>query len=223
VSKHVTKPNFETHGGLVLSVDLLVSEQPRRRNLRHGNARFIHRYDHQLPKLPPTICFRAQISNTHRRLGHAIPNKQNDIFHQRLLTRLPNRPPSDRLLSIVILQRRRILARLRQGQRSVRFTRDVDFRRGLGVECKEVFVPSEIPLLDGSIRGLEEIGDRGRIALVVGDLEREVFVGDTVVESFGAVDGCVDLSGLDVRGKLVELTLRMDESGRESRRCCVLR
>lgn len=70
---------------------------------------------------------------------------------------------------------------------------------------------------------MEEIGDRGRVALVVGDLEREVFVGDTVVESFRAVDGCVDLSGLDVRGKLVELTLRMDESGRESRRCCVLR
>jgi hypothetical protein len=169
------------------------------------------------------MCFRAQISQTHRRLGHAIPDEQDHILDQRLVTRLPHSPPSHSLLPIVILERRRILARLGKGQRSVRFTRDVDFRRGLGVECKEVFVPSEIPLLDGSIRGLEEIGDRGRIALVVGDLEGEVFVGDTVVERFRAVDGCVDLSGLDVRGKLVELTLRMDESGRESRRCCVLR
>jgi hypothetical protein len=79
------------------------------------------------------MCFRAQISQTHRRLGHAIPDEQDHILDQRLVTRLPHSPPSDRLLSIVILQRRRILARLRQGQRSVRLTRDVDFRRGLGV------------------------------------------------------------------------------------------
>ena len=139
------------------------------------------------------MCFRAQISQTHRRLGHAIPDEQDHILDQGLVTRFPHSPPSNRLLPIVILERRRILARLGKGQRSVRLTRDVDFSRSLGVQSEEVFVPSKVPLLDSRVGSLEEIRDRGRIALVVGDLEGEVFVGDTVVESFGSVDGCVDL------------------------------
>lgn len=134
ISNSIWPSQLATHGGLVLSVDLLVSEQPRRRNLLWcATVTHVSFNEDQLPKLPPTICFRAQISQTHRRLGHAIPDKQNDILDQRLVTRLPNRPPSDGLLSIIILQRRRILARLGKGQRSVRLARDVDFRRSLGI------------------------------------------------------------------------------------------
>lgn len=53
---------------------------------------------------------------------------------------------------------------------------------------------------------MEEIGDRGRVALVVGDLEREVFVGDTVVERFRAVDGSVDLEKGFRHGRFIDLS-----------------
>lgn len=46
--------NLATHGGLVLSVDLLVSEQPRRRNLLWcATVTHVSFNEDQLPKLPP--------------------------------------------------------------------------------------------------------------------------------------------------------------------------
>ena len=155
-------------------------------------------------------------------MGHPISDEQDDVLDDRVITRLAYGPSGDGLL-VPVLEGRGVLARLREGERSVSLGRDVDGRRRLGILSEQVLEPGKVPLFDRSFRGLEEIGDDGRVTLVVRDGQRKVFVGDTVVESFGSVDGSVDLESDVELGTGEELGLVGREDASESRTTACVR
>ena len=149
-------------------------------------------------------------------MGHPISDEQDDVLDDRVITRLAYGPSGDGLL-VPVLESRGVLAGFGEGERSVSLGRDVDGRRRLGILSEQVLEPGKVPLFDRSFRGLEEIGDDGRVTLVVRDGQRKVFIGYTVVESFGSVDGSVDLESDVELGTGEEFGLVRREDASESR------
>lgn len=128
-----------------------------------------------------------------------------------------HRPPGDRLLFPVILERGCILARLSEGKRTISLRSYVDRRRSPRIERKEVLEPGEVPFLHGRFGDREEIADDLFEPLSVGDGQRKVLIGDPIGERFGTVDGSVDFESDVKLGAGQELGLIRREHAAEFR------
>lgn len=111
-----------------------------------------------------TLMADQSCSSDHVR-RHSITDEENNIFRLLLLLEGSDEPVCYRLRAIVIVKCRHVLARFVESNSSVGFRGHADNRGGVGILCKEVLVPGEVPAFKCRLGNLEECRSRlGRSA-----------------------------------------------------------
>lgn len=167
------------HPGLVLAVDALVSEEAS------GGDLFRFRKQLKLPlKFEWTVAYHVG--------GHAITNEEDDILSLTLLGKVTDKPLGSCLLSVIVVERDCVLARLVESKLAVGLGGNIDDRRCLSILGEEILVPGKVPGLKLRLLDAKDLGKVASLLTLLGDCDCEFFVGLAVVSGLGAVDGGVD-------------------------------
>jgi hypothetical protein len=123
---------------------------------------------------------------------HAIADEQNNILRPLLLLEGSNDPLGYCLGAIVVCECSNILTRIIKSHSSVDLGGHANDGRGMGILCKQVLIPSEVPALEGRFRNLEECWSRLRGSSNLLYSERKVGIWHTSI-GLCTIDGSVDL------------------------------
>jgi hypothetical protein len=122
----------------------------------------------------PSPVFKFSISNYGKIIVHT--NEQNNILGLLLLLKRPDDPIGNCLRSVIVAQSSHILSLLVQGNATVGLGGNPYNRRGLGIFCKQVLIPGEVPSLESWLSNLEERCSSLRSPAFFSNRENEIWI-----------------------------------------------
>lgn len=149
---------------------------------------------------------------------HSIPNEQNNVLGPLLLLERTNNPIGYRLCAIVVVECSNIITGFVQCYPSVCLGGHTNNGWSMGILCKQVLVPSEVPALESRLGDFEEGCSRLSSSSNLLDREGKVGVWDTAI-GLRTIDGSMNLFFLVPQSQLKSQFQLRRTSNRISKYC----